>query len=98
MQKMDAEKPSQAVDVNELEAAIGRAIAPLVEAVNAQQKPAPAMTPEQLRAQLFVAAFGGQCGWIVGALGDDRRLNYRLEALCKVADAATRHAVLTRLI
>jgi hypothetical protein len=34
----------------------------------------------------------------VDALGDDRRLNYRLEALYRVADAATRHAMLNRLI
>ena len=98
VQKMAAEKPSQAVDVKELEAAIGRAIAPLIEAVNALQNPAPATTPAQMRAQIYAAAVGGQCGWLVDALGDDRRLNYRLEALCKVADAATRHAVLTGLI
>lgn len=98
VQKMAAEKPSQAVDMKELEAAIGRAIAPLVEAVNAQQKPAPATTSDQMCAQIYVAAVGGQCGWIVDALGDDRRLNYRLEALYRVADAATRHAMLNRLI
>jgi hypothetical protein len=98
VQKMAAEKPSQAVDMKELEAAIGRAIAPLVEAVNAQQKPAPVTTPAQMRAQIYVAAVGGQCGWIVDALGDDRRLNYRLEALYRVADAAARHAMLNRLI
>ena len=98
VQKMAAEKPSQAVDVKELEAAIGRAIAPLIEAVNALQKPAPAMTPAQMCAQIYVAAVGGQCGWIVDALGDDRRRDYRLEALCRVADAATRHAVRTGMI
>lgn len=98
VQKMAAEKPSQAVDVKELEAAIGRVIAPLVEAVNAQQKPAPATTPAQMRAQIYVAAVGGQCGWIVDALGDTRRLNYRFEALYRVADEAARYAVLNGLI
>ena len=88
VQKMAAKKPSQAVDVKELEAAIGRAIAPLVEAVNAQQKPAPATTPAQMRAQIYVAAVGGQCGWIVDALDNEARLRQRLRALAAVAKEA----------
>ena len=88
VQKMAAEKPSQAGDVKELEAAIGRAIAPLIEAVNALQKSSNATTPAQMRAQIYVAAVGGQCGWIVDALDNEARLRQRLRALAAVAKEA----------